>query len=92
MSIDKQLLEDIKDTLENIVASEEWETLKETSSADILIEKLGEMNDKKLELIKNLVDQLGWEYQRMGSSGRRVYKKLCLELGWNFEWNDEELG
>tara|TARA_R100000315_G_C5207160_1_gene122575 strand:- start:53 stop:205 length:153 start_codon:yes stop_codon:yes gene_type:complete len=50
------------------------------------------MNDKKLELIKNLVDQLGWEYQRMGSSGRRVYKKLCLELGWNFEWNDEELG
>tara|TARA_R100001510_G_C7554298_1_gene136823 strand:- start:90 stop:263 length:174 start_codon:yes stop_codon:yes gene_type:complete len=38
--IDKELLEDIKDTLEHIVSSEEWETLKETSSADILIEKL----------------------------------------------------
>ena len=35
MNIDKQLLEDIKDTLEHIVSSEEWETLKETSSADI---------------------------------------------------------
>ncbi len=38
--IDKELLEDIKDTLEHIVDSEEWETLKETSSADILIDKL----------------------------------------------------
>ena len=43
MHIDKELLEDIKDTLEHIVDSEEWETLKETSSADILIEKLKEL-------------------------------------------------
>ena len=40
MHIDKELLEDIQDTLEHIVDSEEWETLKETSSADILIDKL----------------------------------------------------
>ena len=40
---DKKLLEDIQDTLEHIVDSEEWETLKETSSADILIEKLKEL-------------------------------------------------
>tara|TARA_R100000231_G_C5260030_1_gene145410 strand:- start:60 stop:503 length:444 start_codon:yes stop_codon:yes gene_type:complete len=44
------------------------------------------------EKVSTMVDQLGWEYQRMGSSGRRVYKRLCLELGWNFEWNDKELG
>jgi len=40
MNIDKQLLEDIKDTLEHIVKSEEWETLKEGSSADVLIEEI----------------------------------------------------
>ena len=43
MHIDKELLEDIQDTLEHIVDSEEWETLKETSSADILIEKIKEL-------------------------------------------------
>tara|TARA_R100000005_G_C4978101_1_gene188779 strand:+ start:924 stop:1118 length:195 start_codon:yes stop_codon:yes gene_type:complete len=40
----KKLLEDIKDTLEHIVASEEWETLKETSSADLLIERINKLN------------------------------------------------
>ena len=49
MNINKQLLEDIKDTLKNIVASEEWETLKETSSADILIEKLEKLARDKNE-------------------------------------------
>ena len=36
----KELLQDIKDTLEHIVSSDEWETLKDTSSADILIEEI----------------------------------------------------
>ena len=40
MKIDKELLEDIKDTLEHIVDSEHWETLEETSSADILKNKI----------------------------------------------------
>ena len=44
------------------------------------------MDNKKLELIK------GWEYQGMTKGGREQYKKLCLTLGWEFEWNDEELG
>ena len=35
-----ELLKDIKNTLEHIVASDEWETLKDTSSADILIEEI----------------------------------------------------
>ena len=38
--IDKELLEDIKDTLEYIVDSEVWETLEEYSSADILKNKI----------------------------------------------------
>ena len=36
----KKLLQDIKDTLEHIVNSEEWQSLKESSSADILIEEI----------------------------------------------------
>ena len=40
MRIDKELLEDIKDTLEHIVDSEWWELLKETSSAEELIKKI----------------------------------------------------
>ena len=36
----EKLLQDIKDTLEHIVSSDEWETLKDTSSADILIEEI----------------------------------------------------
>ena len=40
--------------------------------------------------IKDLVDDLGWEYQRMTSSGRATYKKLCRKLGWEFEWDDEK--
>tara|TARA_R100001510_G_C7484970_1_gene95307 strand:+ start:71 stop:223 length:153 start_codon:yes stop_codon:yes gene_type:complete len=49
------------------------------------------MDDKKLELIKNLVDDLGWEYQGMTKGGREQYKKLCKALGWEFEWDDEEV-
>ena len=49
MKIDKELLEDIKDTLEHIVDSEEWETLKETSSADILKNKIETLLEEKTE-------------------------------------------
>ena len=45
----KKLLKDCKDTLEHIVASEEWIYLKETSSADILIEKLEKLTKGKNE-------------------------------------------
>jgi len=47
----KKLLEDCKDTLEHIVASEEWIYLKETSSADILIGQID------LALEKNIKDK-----------------------------------
>jgi len=57
-------------------------------NAEKLISKIGE---KKYTIIAMLVDDLGWDYQSMTVSGREIYKKLCLELGWEFEW-DEELG
>ena len=54
-----------------------------------LISKIG---FKKYEKIANLIDDLGWDYQSMTISGRETYKELCLIFGWEFEWNDEELG
>lgn len=41
--------------------------------------------EKMSEEIKDLVEDLGWEYQRMSSCGQETYKKLCLKLGWEFE-------
>ena len=45
----KELLEDIKDTLQHIVESEEWDTLQEGSSAEELIKEI----DEKLEELNN---------------------------------------
>ena len=39
--------------------------------------------------IRDLVDDLGWDYERMSEGGQEVYKKLCKKLGWTFEWEDE---
>lgn len=58
-------------------------------NAEKLISKIGE---KEYTIIADLVDDLGWDYQSMTTSGRKTYKKLCLKLGWEFEWDDEELG
>ena len=43
--------------------------------------------DKKLDIekIKDLVDDLGWEHQRMSEDGQESYEKLCKLLGWKFE-------
>ena len=49
MKIDKELLEDIKDTLEHIIEREEWETIKATSSADILKNKIETLLEEKTE-------------------------------------------
>lgn len=31
--------------------------------------------------IKDLIDQLGWEYDRMSTSGQKTYDELCKLLG-----------
>ena len=43
------------------------------------------MNKKELEVIKDLIDDIGWEYDRMSGDGQKTYKKLCKKLGWDFE-------
>ena len=43
-------------------------------------EKNVRVNDNGGELI-DLIDELGWDYQRMGVSGREIYDKICHLLG-----------
>ena len=40
------------------------------------------------EKVKDLVDDLGWDYDRMSTSGQETYQELCLKLGWEFETDD----
>jgi hypothetical protein len=35
----------------------------------------------KLEVIKAELQDLGWEYQRMSSSGQETYNELCKQFG-----------
>ena len=35
----------------------------------------------KLEVIKSELMDLGWEYQRMSSSGQETYNELCKQFG-----------
>tara|TARA_B000000557_G_scaffold257037_1_gene249913 strand:+ start:3256 stop:3435 length:180 start_codon:yes stop_codon:yes gene_type:complete len=52
-----------------------------------LISKIGV---KQYQIIADLVDDLGWDYQLLTPGGQETYKKLCLKLGWEFEWNEEK--
>ena len=54
-----------------------------------LISKIGV---KHYQVIANLIDDLGWDYQSMTTSGRKTYQQLCLAFGWEFEWDEVELG
>ena len=46
---------------------------------------------KLMEEIQDLVEDLGWDYRRMSSSGKATYRELCLTLGLqDFEWEDGE--
>ena len=50
---------------------------------EIYVKVLGEkvkVNDEG-DRLKNLIDDLGWEYQRMGRSGREVYDEIQQLLG-----------
>ena len=43
-------------------------------------EKNVRVNDEGDKLLQ-LITDLGWEYQRMGVSGREIYDKICHLLG-----------
>ena len=39
--------------------------------------RVNDLGDK----LTTLIDDLGWDYQRMSSSGREIYDKICHLLG-----------
>ena len=38
-------------------------------------------SSKEDKEILDLIDDLGWDYDRMSSSGQETYDKICLKLG-----------
>jgi len=39
------------------------------------------MHKINIEKVKFLVDELGWDYQRMTEGGQEIYDMLCNTLG-----------
>ena len=54
-------------------------TKKTETTKKIILEVTGEkVKVNKLgEKLHSLIDDLGWEYQRMGLSGREIYDEIC---------------
>ena len=52
---------------------------KKTETKKFIIEVIGEKIkvNKYGDKLHSLVDDLGWEYQRMGMSGRETYDEIC---------------
>ena len=45
------------------------------------------VSSKELREVLELIDDLGWDYDRMSSSGQETYDQICVKLGI---LNDEE--
>ena len=64
---------------DNTFAKERDNTFGLSYAREIYIKVLGEkvrVNDEG-DRLKTLIDDLGWDYQRMSSSGREIYDKIC---------------
>tara|TARA_R100001443_G_scaffold114363_1_gene130268 strand:- start:683 stop:859 length:177 start_codon:yes stop_codon:yes gene_type:complete len=40
------------------------------------------ITQKQFEQLLELVDLMGWDYDRFSSSGQETYDKICKLLGW----------
>ena len=56
---------------------------KKTETKKFIIEVIGEKVkvNKYGDKLHSLIDDLGWEYQRMGRSGRQVFDEIHQLLG-----------
>ena len=64
---------------DNTFAKERNNTFGLSYAREIYIKILGEkvrVNDEG-DRLKTLIDDLGWDYQRMGRSGRETYDEIC---------------
>ena len=53
------------------------------------LSNLSEKLHIKLNTIKSDIEDLGWEYQRMTSSGKETYEELCKQFGIPFDFEEE---
>lgn len=44
-----------------------------------------DITEAELERIKEAVDDLGWDFDRLSEGGQEIYVALCKRLGWKFE-------
>ena len=68
---------------DNTFAKEKDNTFGLSYAREIYIKVLGEkvrVNDEG-DRLKTLIDDLGWDYQRMSRSGREVYDEIQQLLG-----------
>ena len=68
---------------DNTFAKERNNTFGLSYAREIYVKVLGEkikVNDEG-DRLKNLLDDLGWDYQRMSRSGREVYDEIQQLLG-----------
>ena len=68
---------------DNTFAKERDNTFGLSYAREIYVKVLGEkikVNDEG-DRLKTLIDDLGWEYQRMSRSGREVYDEIQQLLG-----------
>ena len=56
---------------------------KKTETKKFIIEVIGDniKVNKYGDKLHSLIDDLGWEYQRMGRSGREIYDEIQQLLG-----------
>ena len=68
---------------DNTFAKEKDNTFGLSYAREIYVKVLGEnvrVNDEG-DRLKTLIDDLGWDYQRMSCSGREVYDEIQQLLG-----------
>ena len=54
-------------------------TVKENELTEL--KNLSNQLHTNIEIIKAELQDLGWEYQRMSSSGKETYNELCKQFG-----------
>ncbi len=46
------------------------------------------LTQKQFDELVNLIDDMGWDFDRFSTSGQETYEKICKLLGWEVN-NDE---
>ena len=66
-------------TISTIMSTYTTKHMKTETTKKFIIEVIGDQIkvNKYGDKLHSLIDDLGWEYQRMGMSGRETYDEIC---------------